>query len=65
MLVNAVHEHKELLFSYGHSLDKEREQLKKMTSTAGPDLSPFPAQLELFVPETTEIIPLDTMRYST
>lgn len=33
-LVNAVHAHKELLFDYGHSLDKEREQLKKATSTA-------------------------------
>jgi hypothetical protein len=33
-LVNAVHHHKEMLFDYGHSLDKEREQLKKATSTA-------------------------------
>ena len=33
-LVNAVHAHKELLFDYGHSLDKERQQLKKATSTA-------------------------------
>ena len=34
LLVNAVHHHKEMLFDYGHSLDKEREQLKKATSTA-------------------------------
>ena len=33
-LVNAVHAHKELLFDYGHSLDKEHEQLKKAKSTA-------------------------------
>lgn len=33
-LVNAVHHHKEMLFDYGHSLEKEREQLKKATSTA-------------------------------
>ena len=33
-LVDAVHHHKEMLFDYGHSLDKEREQLKKATSTA-------------------------------
>ena len=34
LLVNAVHHHKEMLFDYGHSLEKEREQLKKATSTA-------------------------------
>jgi len=34
LLVHAVHHHKEMLFDYGHSLDKEREQLKKATSTA-------------------------------
>ena len=33
-LVHAVHAHKEMLFDYGHSLEKEREQLKKATSTA-------------------------------
>ena len=33
-LVNAVHHHKEMLFHYGHSLEKEREQLKKAASTA-------------------------------
>ena len=33
-LVNAVHAHKEMLFDYGHSLDKEREQLRKATNTA-------------------------------
>ena len=33
-LVHAVHTHKEMLFDYGHSLEKEREQLKKATSTA-------------------------------
>ena len=33
-MVNAVHHHKEMLFDYGHSLEKEREQLKKATSTA-------------------------------
>lgn len=34
LLVNAVHHHKEMLFDYGHSLEKEREQLKKAASTA-------------------------------
>ena len=33
-LVRAVHAHKEMLFDYGHSLEKEREQLKKASSTA-------------------------------
>ena len=33
-LVHAVHAHKEMLFDYGHSLEKKREQLKKATSTA-------------------------------
>ena len=32
--MHAVHAHKEMLFDYGHSLEKEREQLKKATSTA-------------------------------
>ena len=34
MLANAVQHHKAMIMDYGHSLDKEREQLKKAASTA-------------------------------
>ena len=34
VLANAVQHHKAMIMDYGHSLDKEREQLKKAASTA-------------------------------
>lgn len=33
-LANAVQRHKAMIMDYGHSLEKEREQLKKASSTA-------------------------------
>lgn len=51
-LVNAVHAHKELLFDYGHSLDKEREQLKKASSTArfvGLEMPPVYEEADAFL----------------
>ena len=50
LLVNAVHHHKHMLFEYGHSLEKEREQLKKAASTAryvGLDMPESGTQSEL------------------
>ena len=33
-LANAVQRHKAMIMDYGHSLEKEREQLKKASNTA-------------------------------